>query len=509
MNLAIQMIRAGTEHGECPSIVQGKTILYRYRETADRVARIAAGLSNRYKLKPGDRVALISSNCPEYLELLYAVWHAGMVVVPINAKLHQNEFNYILRNSQARLCFVSQTLQYLTASLKAEGLESVIEIASDEYLKLKENAPGQLYPSAPDDIAWLFYTSGTTGKAKGAMLSHKNLFAMCDCYFSDVDPVAPWTSILHAAPMSHGSGLYALAYVSKGGSHIIPESSRFDAREIYRLIEYWPGIAFFAAPTMVKRLLDYTGDADTRHLKAIIYGGGPMYLEDCLAGLERFGPKLTQLYGQGESPMTITALNAAQHAEKKHPRWLKRLSSVGTAQFAVELRIADAQDKQLEPGDVGEILVRGDTVMKGYWRNPQATDEALRNGWLHTGDYGVLDEDSFLTLKDRVKDLIISGGSNIYPREVEEILLQHPDVYEVSVIGRADREWGEIVIAYIVANDSHDIDTKNLDSYCKQKIARYKRPRFYHQVDTLPKNNYGKVLKTELRRLDLERPASR
>lgn len=202
--------------------------------------------------------------------------------------------------------------------------------------------------------------------------------------------------------------------------------------------------------------------------------------------------------------MTITALNASQHADNKHPRYMQRLASVGVAQSAVEVRIADKNDVWLNAGDIGEILVRGDSVMQGYWNNPEATAETIRDGWLHTGDYGVLDEDGFLTLKDRAKDLIISGGTNIYPREVEEVLLRHPAVSEVSVIGRPDREWGEIVVAYIVSVDGNDIDVESLDAHCKSEMARFKRPRHYLKLAALPKNNYGKVLKTELRKIDQE-----
>lgn len=502
MNLANQMIRAGNAYAAYPSTAQGTTILHSYGEVAQRVACIAAALIDNYKLRPGARVALVSENCPEYLELLYAVWHAGLIVVPVNAKLHTKEFEFILNNCGADLCFVSSKTRAAIEPLIGEVVATVVEIGDDEYDTLIDHEPCPMVPREADDAAWLFYTSGTTGKPKGAILSHRNLHAMCDCYFSDVDPVAPWSAILHAAPMSHGSGLYGLAYVVQGGCHVIPESRAFEPAEVFSLIEHWPGIAFFAAPTMVKRLLDYPNTADTTNLKAIIYGGGPMYVEDCLAGLRRFGPKLTQLYGQGESPMTITALNASQHAANDHPRWMQRLASVGTAQSAVEIRIADSGDKPLNTGNIGEILVRGDTVMTGYWKNPGATARTLRNGWLHTGDYGVIDDDGFLTLKDRAKDLIISGGTNIYPREVEEVLLRHPSVAEASVIGRANREWGEVVVAYVVGIDGDTIDTAALDELCKGEIARFKRPRYYHQVDTLPKNNYGKILKTELRKLD-------
>jgi long-chain acyl-CoA synthetase len=229
-----------------------------------------------------------------------------------------------------------------------------------------------------------------------------------------------------------------------------------------------------------------------------------MYVQDSLRALERFGPKLSQLYGQGESPMTITAMGPALHAQREHPRFLERLGSVGIAQSAVEVRVADADDATLPDGTIGEVLVRGDSVMAGYWRNDAASAETLRGGWLHTGDIGSFDAEGFLTLKDRSKDVIISGGTNIYPREVEEVLLRHPDVSEVSVIGRADRDWGEAVIAFVVAAPGRTLDPAALDAFCIEHMARFKRPKAYHSLDALPKNNYGKVLKTALREIDGE-----
>ena len=331
------------------------------------------------------------------------------------------------------------------------------------------------------------------------MLSHRNLLSMCFCYFADVDPGAPWRCLLHAAPMSHGSGLYGLAHIMQGSLHVIPRSHGFESDEIFALIGRWPGLTFFAAPTMVKRLLADDAGADTSNLKLIVYGGGPMYVEDTLAALERFGPKLSQLYGQGESPMTISALPAAVHAEREHPRWVERLASVGTPQSVVEVRVAGEHDEPLAVGETGEILVRGDSVMSGYWGNPAASADTLRGGWLHTGDIGVFDEEGFLTLKDRSKDVIISGGANIYPREVEEILVGHPSVAEVSVVGRPDREWGERVVAYVVPSAGATFDEEALDRFCIERLARFKRPRIYRNVEALPKNNYGKVMKRTLR----------
>jgi long-chain acyl-CoA synthetase len=257
----------------------------------------------------------------------------------------------------------------------------------------------------------------------------------------------------------------------------------------------------FAAPTMVRRLIDSpaAATADTHNLKTIVYGGGPMYLEDCKRALQILGNKLVQIYGQGESPMTITALSKARHADVGHPRYEQRLASVGIAHTVVEVKVADEQDRALAPGALGEVLVRGDAVMKGYWRDEQATAVTLRGGWLHTGDVGSMDEDGFLTLKDRSKDLIISGGSNIYPREVEEVLLRHPAVAEAAVVGKSHPDWGEEAIAFVVLRAGLAATVQELDALCLDHIARFKRPKAYRFVDSLPKNNYGKVLKTALR----------
>ena len=218
-----------------------------------------------------------------------------------------------------------------------------------------------------------------------------------------------------------------------------------------------------------------------------------MYVADCLRAIELFGPRLYQLFGQGESPMTITGLSQDFHRQRA------KLESCGLARTGVEVKIVDEADRDLPAGEVGEIVTRSDCVMAGYWKNPEATREALRGGWLHTGDLGSLDAEGFLTIRDRSKDLIISGGANIYPREIEEVLLRHPAVAECAVVGRPHAEWGEEVVAFVVSRES--VDAAELGALCLDHIARFKRPREYRFVDALPKNNYGKVLKTELRKL--------
>ena len=376
--------------------------------------------------------------------------------------MHPSEFAYMFEHSGARVGFATPDL--VDAAARGGVLPRLIEVGGREYDRLLGAPALAVETRAPDDPAWLFYTSGTTGRPKGATLTHRNLIAMSFCYVTDVDPGSPWGAILHAAPMSHGSGLYGVPNVMQAACHVIPESGGFDPAEIYELIRTYLDSSLFAAPTMVKRLVDHPGDEDTSNLKTIMYGGGPMYVDDCRAALERFGPKLAQLYGQGESPMTITALGRSVHAGSDHPRWLARLASGGVAQSVVEVRVADEDDRTLPVGEIGEILVRGDSVMRGYWEDPEATARTLRGGWLHTGDVGDLDEEGFLTLKDRSKDLIISGGANIYPREIEEVLAEHPAVAEVSVIGRPDREWGEVVVAYVVARGDDGVRAEELDA---------------------------------------------
>jgi long-chain acyl-CoA synthetase len=505
VNLALWLLRAGQSFPDAPAVGRGERILYSYGQFAERVARLAGSLRGRLGLAPGDRVMLAAKNSPDYLDLLYAIWHAGLVAVPANAKLHGAELGYILDHSGARVCFASEGLDAQIASHMPKGAEQLITVGSHYYRQLLAADALAIEPRAGDDLAWLFYTSGTTGRPKGAMLTHRVLSVMSHAYAAEVDAIAPGDPILHAAPLSHGSGLYVVPHVMRAGVNVVPESGAFAPDEIFHLFRAWPRSSMFAAPTMVKRLVDHPGDCDPSKLRTIVWGGAPMYVEDTIKALDRFGPRLAQIYGQGESPMTITTLSRAEIGERDHPRWRERLATAGRPFACVDVMIADAQDRAAPRGEVGEILCRGDSVMPGYWRNPDATAAALRGGWLHTGDLGAFDAEGYLSLKDRSKDLIISGGSNIYPREVEEVLLKHPAVRETAVIGRPDREWGEMVVAFVVG----DVDASALDALCLAHIARFKRPKDYVFLDALPKNNYGKILKTELRALDAERARER
>jgi long-chain acyl-CoA synthetase len=496
MNLAGWVEKWGRAAPEQTAIALGGDSYATYRQWAARSRAIAGSLAAT--CPPQARVAIAMTNRPEFLESLFAIWHAGLVAVPMNAKLHRDEFSYIIGDTEASLILASPD--------RADDIAPhgrTIVTGSAEWQKLSNGEGIDVVPRRRDDLAWLFYTSGTTGRPKGAMLTHGNMMEQTLAYFAEIEAVGSGDSVLHAAPMSHGSGCYGLPFVAMGAKTVIPESAGFDPEEIAQLLSAHRNVSFFAAPTMVSRLVNDGGfaAADNRGLRTIIYGGAPMHFETLQAAMNLLGPKLAQIYGQGEVPMTITALSKELHADRARPRWREIMGSVGLPRANVEVRVADETDRALPTGEIGEILVRGEVVMKGYWNNPQASADTLRSGWLHTGDMGAFDDEGFLTLKDRSKDMIISGGSNIYPREVEEILLRHPSVLEVSVIGRPHADWGEEVVACVVPQAQQKVSADELDALCLSAIARFKRPRHYIFLDALPKNNYGKVLKTELRKL--------
>jgi len=504
-NLSTLLMQSARRHPALPALAVGTRVRNDYVSLATRVARLAGALT-RASVVPGDRVAIVSTNCAEYIEALFACWQAGACAVPVNSKLHPEELAFVLEDSGARCAFVDASWHAALSPIASRfaALDRVVELASREYARCFDGEV-EMPPTAVavDDAAWLFYTSGTTGRPKGVVLTHGNLLAMSRCFISDVEAVEPGDALLHPAPLSHGSGLYVIPHVLAGAVNVVPDSAGFDPAETLEMIDHWSRATFFAAPTMLKRLIAHPASAHARldHLKSIVCGGAPLYVEDCKAALAALGPRIAQIYGQGESPMTITAMSRTLVADAVHCGDDARLGSVGRAQTGIELRIGGGDDRALDVGELGEVLVRGPTVMREYWRNDAATAATLANGWLHTGDVGVLDTDGFLTLKDRSKDLIISGGSNIYPREVEEVLQRHAAVREVAVVGRRHPDWGEEVVACIVARDGTDRAglQRDLDALCLERIARFKRPKSYVFVAELPKNNTGKVLKTTLR----------
>ncbi|WP_035753440.1 AMP-binding protein [Parafrankia discariae] len=482
-----------------------------YGELREQAARFGSALLGR-GLERGDRVAVLLPNCPQYLVVLFGAWHAGLVAVPVNAKLAGPEIQVILDDSGAR-AFVHAGAGTV-AGLDLTGVQEVVvdvhgpgDTAGDAaatgavgavgFDRLLAEGSAELVPVdvAGDDLAWLFYTSGTTGRPKGAELSHRSLTVTTWTLLADVCDYRPSDLALHVAPLSHGSGLYSLGAIARGAENLIHDGGGFDPAEVLDLVarERITVIAFLV-PTMIVKLLG-APETDISSLRCAVYGGAPIHVEHSRAMIERFGPVFVQIYGQGESPMTITYLDHGAAPDTP-------LDSAGVAHPGVEVQILGADDQPLPAGEEGEICVRGDVVMRGYWNNPEATSRALRGGWLHTGDIGRLDEHGRLFLLDRSSDVIISGGSNIYPREVEEVLIQHPAVAEVVVFGVPDELWGENVVAAVVPAAAPPPENDLID-FSLTHIARFKKPKRIIYVDALPKSSYGKVLRREARRLAL------
>jgi fatty-acyl-CoA synthase len=485
LNLFTILDQAAARFPERGAVYDGQRRFCTWRELRERALRLAASI--REQGTAGARVAITSENRPEIVELLFAIWAAECVAVPINYKLHPREMAQILNDADVSQVFASLKVAADLLPVASVPVEILGTPGYSSRLSVAPLVPGHTDAST---LAWLFYTSGTTGRSKGAMLTHRNLTAMTIAHLADIDNPDEDCSLIHGAPMSHGSGLYIAPYVLRGARQVVPESGAFDPREFLDLCEHHPRSSAFLAPTMVQRLVE-TGHARPRNLQTIVYGGGPMYVESLKKAMAAFGPVFAQIYGQGESPMTITGLRRADHETADDAI----LGSVGYARSGMQVAVLRDDGTPAGTDEVGEIVCRGDVVMSGYWNNPGATAETLKNGWMYTGDMGSFDARGYLTLRDRSKDVVISGGSNIYPREVEEALLEHAGVSEACVVGAPDAEWGEIVVAFIVGT----ADASQLDAHLLQRIARFKRPKRYVFVDGLPKNSYGKILKRELR----------
>jgi long-chain acyl-CoA synthetase len=500
MNIASLLTRSAASHGPRIAVRQGSSRLT-FTEVSEQVSRFGSGL-RALGLSRGDRIGLYMNNRPEYAIAMMAAFRAGFVAVPINVRLHPSELDYILQHCDARALVHGPNATDALSALK-HPLDLSIAVAEPPRGTISfEEVLGAGDPTAgdeevdPNDLAWLFYTSGTTGRPKGAQLSHRNLECMTESCLADVCSFQPEDVLLHVAPLSHGSGLYLIPALARGAENAIFAQRHFDPVEVLATIERERVTVIpFLAPTMIVMLMSAPPAAELNSLRAVIYGGAPIHAAHARAALERFGPVLVQIYGQGEAPMTISTLGAADH----RPEDDVVLASAGTPHADVEVMIVDADDREVPAGGVGEVVVRGDVVMRGYWNDEAATAEALRGGWLHTGDIGRIGADGRLYLLDRKHDLIITGGANVYPRQVEETLLLHPSVAEAAVFGIPDSTWGERVAAAIVARPGCQPDANELVAHCRRHIASFKKPTRIAILDRLPKNAYGKILKRELR----------
>ena len=479
-----------------------------YGQLTERALRFASALRGR-GLLPGDRVAFTLQNCAEVFEIVHGAFLGGFVVVPLNSRLHVKEVDYIIEHSGSKVLLYNSATHPEVSRLSLLGNSMVkgCDVAStngqsayEEWLANAEVSSRVAEPD-PDDPAWLFYTSGTTGRPKGATLTHRNLVAMSMNYLADVYNIQAHDVILHVAPLSHGSGLVALPGIARGATHVISDRPSFEPTHMFELIEEHQvtHIAFMAPTQIVRSIEEYeSGRWDLTSLVAVCYGGAPIYVHDLKQALQTFGPVFAQIFGQGECPITATSLSRDQHAQFMDTGD-PRLGSVGVPRTDVEVVVVDECGVPCAAGVSGEVLVRGDVVMAGYWRDEVATAAALHDGWLYTGDVGAFDETGFLYLHDRKKDVVISGGNNVYPTEVESVLITHPDVHQTVVVGVPDSYWGEAVRAVVVLYDSSSVSSDELIAYCHEHLAGYKCPKAVDFVNELPVSAYGKVLRREVR----------
>ncbi|HUZ08763.1 MAG TPA: long-chain fatty acid--CoA ligase [Acidimicrobiales bacterium] len=482
-----------------------------YADLDRRSDALAHGLASLGARKD-DRVVVLMRNRPELIEAMYACFKAAYCMVPLNSRLTAAEVTFHLGDSQpAAVLTDPEGVSVLAAADRCGAAVVVAGTHGGDRLPVWAHdhedviAAGAGRPSAVaevdrDDLAWLFYTSGTTGRPKGAMLSHGNLGFVTASWLADLTPMTEEDVTLHAAPLSHGAGFHALAATARGAHQVIPASGRFDPSGILELIAAEGVTNTWLVPTQIVMLLDAAGDRppDLPSLRHVAYGGAPFAPADLRRALEVFGPRFVQLFGQGETPMTATVLSAADHAAALAGDRPQRLSSAGVPRPGTDVRVMN-DDVELPVGQVGELCVRGSAVMLGYWQRPEETAGTLRHGWLHTGDLGRMDEHGYLYLLDRAKDLIISGGSNVYAVEVEAVLAGHEAVREVAVVGVTDRTWGETVVAVVVSGEPGPDTEVALAAHCAGVLAGYKCPRRYVFREALPRNAYGKVLKRELR----------
>jgi len=479
-----------------------------YKELNERVNRLSNALLS-LGLQKGDRVAILSKNRPQIIESIYACYKAGLVTVPLNARLAIPELVHMVNNSESSALILGEEFIEGVDSVRPEFpcLRHYIAITQpqrsmQDYETLIKNSSSS-EPQVDvelDDLASLNYTSGTTGVLKAAMLTHRNRICMAEKQLLipgiDVDR----TSVLcHVGPITHGNYTMVLPIMLRGGRSLI--LSGFEVDLLLKTIEKERVTHLLLVPTMINMMLNHPDlkKYDLRSIRTIFYSASPMPVERIKQALQVFGPVLIQGYGCTESSALITYLPKEDHMFEENPKKLKRLASCGVPIMACDVRVVNEKEEDIKPGEVGEIIERGDDTMIGYWKDLERTAETLRNDWLYTRDMATVDEEGYIYIVDRKADMIISGGYNIYPTEVEEVLFRHPAVFEASVIGVPDDLWGESVKAIVVLKEGMKATEDELIQHCKNYLSSYKKPKSVDFVRDLPKNPYGKILRRKLR----------
>lgn len=488
-----------------PAIIfEGRTVTY--GALAERAYRLANALA-RLGVARGDRVAILAQNCPEYFEVYGAGELGGWATVTINYRLATAEIDYILGDSEPKVLILDAGLRDQLSPGALERLQHVItfdegqpESPYEQALAGEEPVPPATLPDA-GDCAYLIYASGTTGRPKGVMLSHRG--QMLATRITALESLIRPTDVCALAmPLYHiGAKTKSLAYALWGCTMVLHRAFRPQA--FFESLQENRVTATLLAPTMLSDLMN-TCPCDRTTLPCLdklFYSAAPMPEPLLRRGIEAFGPIFSQFYGMTESGAPGCTLHAHQHVLDGPENVVRRLRSAGQPMIGCEVRAVQPDGTECPIGTPGEIVIRSEALMSGYWRNPEATAAAIRDGWLHTGDVGVADEEGFIFIVDRLKDMIVSGGENIYSREVEDALMGHPAVMEAAVVGRPDERWGESVFAFVVRRGGEAVTMDELIAHCRQSIAPYKRPRGGRFVEKLPKLPNGKIEKVKLREL--------
>ncbi|RAM64037.1 acyl-CoA synthetase [Herbaspirillum rubrisubalbicans] len=483
-----------------------------WQEINARVDALAHALTRR-GVKKGDKMLVHSRNNQQIFESAWAAFKMGVVWVPTNFRITPPEAAYLGQSSGACIMLYDRGFAHYVDAVRAASptLQHVIALAEarpDEldYQALLAEGDGLPFAEAEvdhQDPLWFFYTSGTTGHPKAGVLSHGQMAFVVTNHLADLMPGLNHQSrSLVVAPLSHGAGVHALVNTARGAASILLSSERLVVEEAWQLVEKYRVDNLFTVPTIVKLLVeDASVDRyDHASLKHVIYAGAPMYRADQVYALKKLGRVLVQYYGLGEVTGNITFLPTYMHFEDDaHPQ--ARLGTCGIPRTGMQIAILDDDGQSLPPRQTGEICVRGPAVFMGYHNNPEANAKAFKHDWFHTGDLGHVDEEGFLYITGRSSDMYISGGSNVYPREIEEALLTHPAVSEVAVLGVPDPKWGESGLAVIVCKPGQQVDEQALLAHLETRIGKYKWPRRFVYWETMPKSGYGKIVKKQIKAL--------
>ncbi len=515
MSLGQLLAQTARLHPDRPGLhADGRT--WTWREIDRRVDAMVAALRT-LGVRRGERILVQSRNNVALFESCWVAFRLGCVWVPVNCRLTPPEVAYLGQSSGATVMLAETCFATHVDAVRAHSpsLRTVVRIGAvsgggldyEALVDAHRDAPAHEETVSYDDPLWFFYTSGTTGKPKAGILTHGQMAFVVTNHLADLIPGTTHDDCsIAVAPLSHGAGIHALLNVARGAATVIPPGERLDPETVWSLVERHRVTNCFTVPTIVKMLVEHPAvDAyDHSSLRYVIYAGAPMYRADQKLALQKLGRVLVQYFGLGEVTGNITVLPPAMHAvDDDDPD--ANVGSCGRPRTGMEVAILDGDGARVATGTVGEICCRGPAVFAGYHANPDATAKALRGGWFHTGDLGRVDDRGLLYITGRESDMYISGGSNVYPREVEEVLLTHPAVAEVAVLGVPDARWGEVGVAVVVRRDGVDCGEADLLSHLDGRCARYRWPRQVFFWDALPKSGYGKITKNDVRRLLVER----